>query len=51
MFKNIQFKAVLMFFLIEILIICGLGAFFLNSIDELNLQIQNGQIVRNRRNK
>lgn len=50
MFKNIQFKIILIFFLIGILIISGLGVFFLNSLDNLNMQIQNGQVNRLGRN-
>ena len=50
MFKNIQFKIILIFFLIGILIISGLGVVFLNSLDNLNMQIQSGQVNRIRRN-
>lgn len=44
MFKNIQFKIILVFFLIGIIIISGLGIFFLNSINNVSIQIQNGQV-------
>ena len=45
MFKNIQFKIILIFFLIGIIIISGLGIFFLNSLNEVSMQIQNEQIT------
>ncbi len=35
MFKNIQFKIILVFFLVGILIISGLGIFFLNASNDL----------------
>ena len=41
MFKNIQFKIILIFFLIGIIIISGLGMFFLSSINDLENQIIN----------
>ena len=44
MFKNIQFKIILIFFLIGIIIISGLGISFLNSIQLLNLKVENGQV-------
>lgn len=44
MFKNIQFKIILVFFIIGILIISGLGIFFLNAINTLEQGIQNGQV-------
>ena len=44
MFKNIQFKIILIFFLIGIIIISGLGVFFLNSINQISVQIDNGQV-------
>ncbi len=44
MFKNIQFKIILVFFLIGIIIISGLGIFFLNSINNINIQVQDGQV-------
>ena len=43
MFKNIQFKIILVFFLVGILIISGLGLFFITSVNEVNTQIENGQ--------
>ena len=44
MFKNIQFKIILVFFIIGILIISGLGIFFLNATNTLEQGIQNGQV-------
>lgn len=46
MFKNVQFKIILIFFLIGIFIISGLGLVFLNSIDNLNNLIQTGELTR-----
>jgi len=46
MIKNIQFnQIILVLFLIGIIIISGIGVFFLNSINVLNEQIQVGQEV------
>ena len=45
MFTNVQFKIILIFFLIGIIIISGLGIFFLNALNALNLLIQNGQEI------
>ena len=46
MFKNTQFKIILIFFLIGIVIISGLGIVFLNSLDVVSMQIaSNGQAV------
>lgn len=46
MLKNVQFnKIILVLFLIGIIIIGGLGSFFLNSLDILQAQIQEGQAV------
>ena len=46
MLKNIQFnKIILILFLIGIIIISGLGIFFLNSIDVLKGQISAGQTI------
>ena len=46
MLKNIQFnKIILMFFVIGIIIISGLGIYFLNAMTTLNEQIQAGQAV------
>ncbi len=46
MLKNIQFnKIILTLFLIGIIIISGLGIFFLNSLHVLNEQIQLGQAI------
>ena len=44
MFKNIQFKIILVFFIIGIAIIGGFGLFFINSLDTINNQIQTGQV-------
>ena len=44
MFKNIQFKIMLIFFIIGIVIIGGFGLFFINSLDLLNSQIQSNEI-------
>ena len=41
MFKNIRFKIILIFFLIGIIIITGLGMFFLNAINDLQVQVTN----------
>lgn len=46
MFKNIQFKIILVFFLIGIIIISGLGIFFLNSVNDISMQIQDGQVQK-----
>ena len=45
MFKNIQFKIILIFFLVGIIIISGLGIFSLYSLNNLNSKIQNQEIV------
>ena len=46
MFKNIHFnKIILVLFIVGILIICAIGAFFLASINEMNVQIQSGQAI------
>ena len=44
MFKNIQFKIILIFFIIGIAIIGGFGVFFINSLDSLNNLIQANEI-------
>ena len=44
MFKNIQFKIMLIFFLIGIIIIGGFGIFFINSLYEISSQIQTNEI-------
>ena len=44
MFKNIQFKIILIFFLASIIITSGLGIVFVNSLNSLNSQIMNGQV-------
>ena len=41
MFRNIQFKIITIFFLIGIIIIVGLGVFFITSIHGLEQQIIN----------
>lgn len=43
MLKNVQFKIILVFFLVGILIISGLGIFFLNSLNTLSMQV--GQTI------
>lgn len=46
MFKNIQFnKIILVLFIIGIIIISGLGIFFLNSLQTLKEQIQIGEVI------
>jgi len=45
MFKNIHFRIILIVFFIGIIIIGGLGIFFINSLNILNSQIQNGQVL------
>ena len=45
MFKNIHLKIILIFFLIGIVIISGLGIFSLNSLNRLNNKIQNETIT------
>ena len=46
MLKNIQFnKIILVLFLVGIIIISGLGVFFLNTLGSLNQQIQDGQAI------
>jgi two-component system sensor histidine kinase VicK len=44
MFKSTQFKIILVFFLASIIIVSGLAIFFMNSLNYLNMQINNGQI-------
>lgn len=44
MLKNIQFKIILIFFIIGILIIGGYGVFFINSLNSINTQIEANQI-------
>lgn len=46
MFKNIQFKIILIFFLIGIIIISGLGISFLNSIQLVSGKLESGQVPR-----
>ena len=44
MFKNVQFnKIILILFLVSMIIISGVGVFFLNSLNYINEQIQAGQ--------
>lgn len=45
MFKNIHFKIILIVFFIGMIIIGGLGMFFINSLNVLNSQIQDGQAL------
>ena len=46
MFKNIQFKFILIFLLIGILVIGGFGAFFITSLNEISTQIQSNDITQ-----
>ena len=46
MFKNIQFKIILIIFLVGIIIIGGLGVFFLHMQDTLNVD---GQVLESMR--
>ncbi|MGN1298159.1 MAG: sensor histidine kinase [Clostridia bacterium] len=45
MFKNIQFKMILIFFLIGIIIIGGFGIFFIESLNNMSTQIQTSQMT------
>lgn len=45
MFKSTQFKIILVFFLAGIIIISGLGIFFLNSLNSLQTQVQSNQLI------
>lgn len=45
MFKNIQFKMILIFFLIGIIIIGGFGIFFIESLNNMSVQIQTNQMT------
>ena len=45
MFKNVQYKIILLFFLIGIVIIAGLGIFFLNSINMIEAKIALGDVA------
>ncbi len=44
MFRNVQYKIILLFFLIGIVIIAGLGIFFLNSLNLINGELELGNI-------
>lgn len=44
MFKNMQFKIILIFFIIGIVVISGLGITYLNSVNKIQTQIENGDI-------
>ena len=44
MLKTIQFKIILIFFLIGIILISGIGIAYINSINVLNAQIESGKI-------
>ncbi len=44
MFRNIQFKIILIFFLIGIIIISGLGIVFINSLNFIDTQIAIGEL-------
>ena len=45
MFKNIQFKIILIFFLVGIIMIGGLGTFYIYSLNTINSQIEAGQVA------
>ena len=45
MFKNIQFKIILVFFIIGIIIISGLGISFINSLQMLSVKVEEGQVT------
>ena len=45
MFKNIQFKIILIFFIIGIIIISGLGISFINSLRMLSVKVEEGQVT------
>ena len=46
MLKNIQFnKIILISFIISLIIISGLGIFFLNSLNDLSEQMETGQVI------
>ena len=45
MFKNIQFKIILVFFLIGVFIIGGLGVLFIQSINDISFQIETARIT------
>ena len=45
MFKNIQFKIILAFFIIGIIIISGLGISFINSLQMLSNKVEEGQVT------
>lgn len=44
MLKRMRFKIIFVFFVVNIIIVSGLGILFLNSLNDLNAQIENGQI-------
>ena len=46
MSKNIQIKVIFIFFLIGVLIICGMGVSFIISLDNVGTQIQANQITQ-----
>ncbi len=45
MFKNIQFKIILIFFLVGIIMIGGLGTFYIYSLNTIGSQMETGQVV------
>ena len=45
MFKNIQFKMILIFFSIGIILIGGFGIFFIESLNNMSVQIQTNQMT------
>ena len=47
MFKNTQFRIILIFFLVGIIIIGGLGILSIRSLNTITEQINSGNITRN----
>ena len=45
MVKNMQFKIILIFFIVGIILIGSLGAFYIYSLNGLNEQISNSNIT------
>ena len=43
MLKNRQSKIILIFFILGIIILCGFGWYFINSLNVINVQIQSNQ--------
>lgn len=44
MLKSMRFKIILVFLVVNIIMISGFGIFFLNSLNDLNLKIENAEI-------